>query len=546
MKKFRHLLVIISLCVSAMSYAQLPWDTEMTSADFNNALTVISKTDNVSFSDGLFGIGGGMSVGRLVIIGNDYSDECVIALPQTGLPETLTFSWLGGGTSGTLTVYQSTDHNNWSSVWSETGKGALDLTASAATVSLNSNTKYLKFAATGRNAATFRDIKVTELKHLSASTDEWPFQNAMVDDAPATKRVTITWTNIVADITSSDPHFTVSANTVGAKNLINQTTDITISYLHTEAGSHSGTITISGEGKQVEIAVSGSTSKYDQTLAWNQDLGDCLTTDIITFNAFATSGLDVAYHSSDSTIAYYGDTQLTILKAGMVTFTAEQPGNYKYNGTETIAKTLTISKANPDIMAHADDITYGQTLAEVVLSDLMGKVPGNFSWAQEEPATVLNAGSYTLQVLFTPDNTDIYNERVVPVSLTVNKAQQNISWEGQQKTITEGETLPITATLSSSLPITYAFTSCNITIEGNNLIALEAGEVTVIAFHPGNDNYLPTTVVMQSFTVQKAPQTAIEQTAAPAQRQTRKYLRDNSVLIDTENHTYDAAGRMRK
>ena len=99
--------------------AQFAWDTEMTKNDFDNAQTVISKTSNVSFSNPVLGLGGGLSIGKLALI-TPFTDECVIALSQTGIADKLSFAWQGGS-NGTFSVYQSADHNNWSLLLTKEG-----------------------------------------------------------------------------------------------------------------------------------------------------------------------------------------------------------------------------------------------------------------------------------------------------------------------------------------------------------------------------------------------------------------------------------------
>jgi len=539
MKKFFSLCAVMAM--SVLMLAQLAWDTEMTKDDFNNAQTVISKTDNVSFSNPVLGVGGGLSIGKVTLI-TPYEDECVIALSQTGIAEKLSFAWQGGS-AGTLTVYQSADHNTWSQVYTAEGNTiALDTEAEA---NLATTTRYLKFAASAKTAVVFRKIKVTELKSLSANTDEWPFGSAMVDDADATKTVTISWTNIVAAVSSTDSHFSASLSSVGQKNLIDQTTALTIRYSHAEAGTHSGEIVIAGEGKEVRIAVSGETKKYDQTLSWIQTLGECVATDHIVLNAFTSSALEVIYESSDEKIAYVEAGEVKIVRAGEVTLTATQPGNYKFNAAEPIAKTLLIHKADPMIGIHAEDLTYGQALSEAVLEETMGQVEGQLYWQGITTDTILDAGDYALQVLFIPADTGIYNTRVMPVALHVNKAPQTIVWEEQETILTVGQPVNSTALLSSGLPITYAYTECLLQIEEGVITPENEGEVTVVAYHPGNHNYLPTTVVMQSFVINAAPETPtdIKQLTPAQQRAADKYLHGGKVMMYFNGRIYDAAGK---
>lgn len=545
MKKILAIVASLMLCLGI--HAQLAWDTEFTKSDFDNAQTVISKTENVKWDDPILGVGGGLKLGKLIVnilgIGQDpYEDECVIALSQTGIAETLTFAWQGAS-EGSISVYQSPDHNNWSLVY--THEGNMISTDTEAEADLATNTRYLKFAATGKTAVAIRKIKVTELKELSASTDEWPFGSGMVDDADATKNVTVTWTNIVAEVSSTDPHFTASLNAIGQKNLIDQTTALTIRYSHAEAGQHSGEIVIAGEGKEIRIAVSGETKKYDQTLTWIQTLDECVATDHLSFNAFTSSGLDVVYETSDENIAYVEGNELIIACAGEVTITATQPGNYKFNAAESVSKSIKIRKADPMLGVTVDDLTYGQPLSEVNVQETLGQVEGAFSWQDIASDSVLNAGDYALTLLFTPTNTCLYNTRTLQVALHVNKAVQTITWENQETELTVGTDILSTATISSGLPITYAYTECLLRIENGRIYAENEGEVTVIAYHPGNENYLPTMVIMQTFTIASTDVPSAIQQLSPEQiRRANKWLHAGKTYISFEGRVYDAQGKL--
>ena len=534
-------LIFAALVLPVTLFAQLPWDTECTKTDFDNAQTVISKTDNISFSNPVLGLGGGLSIGKMVIVGT-YSDECVFALSQTGIADKLSFAWQGGS-SGTFTVYQSPDHNTWSQIFTTDGNFISSDTEEE--ISLAVTTRYIKFAASAKTAVAVRKIKVSELKRLSASTDEWPFGKAMVDDADAVKKITVSWTNIIASVSSTDSHFSASLASVGQKNLIDQTTQLTIAYSHAEAGEHTGEIVIAGEGKEVRIAVSGQTEKYNQTLTWIQELGECVATDNIQLNAFTSSGLEVQYISSDSTIAYVENGVVKIVKAGEVTLSATQPGNYKFNPATSISKTLTIRKADPMIQVSVNDLTYGATLGSAVFNEALQQVEGALSWLDGNPDEILDAGDYVLSVLFTPANQGIYNTRTVQVALHINKAVQTILWENQTTNLTVGTEVLSTAVLSSGLPVTYVFTECLLSIDNGQIMPENEGEVTVVAYHPGNNNYLPTTVIMTVFHISAASETPtrLEQLSAEQMRTATKYLHAGKVYIYYDGSTYDADGK---
>ena len=118
MKKIFSIVALLAITLSAS--AQLAWDTEFTKSDYENAQTVISQTENVSYDNPTLGLGGGLKLGKIVVsipfIGGDpYEDECVIALSQTGIADSLSFAWQGAS-GGSISAYQSPDHNNWSLV----------------------------------------------------------------------------------------------------------------------------------------------------------------------------------------------------------------------------------------------------------------------------------------------------------------------------------------------------------------------------------------------------------------------------------------------
>lgn len=151
-----------------------------------------------------------------------------------------------------------------------------------------------------------------------------------------------------------------------------------------------------------------------------------------------------------------------------------------------------------------------------------------------------------LSLRFTPDNNAIYNDATMPVALHVNKAVQTILWENQQSELTIGTSVPSTATLSSGLEITYAYTACLLSIEEGMIMPENEGEVTVIAYHPGNHNYLPTTVIMHTFTIQAGSATDLPQLSQEQLRTAAKFLHAGTVYVSFGGRIYDANGALLK
>ena len=108
------------------------------------------------------------------------------------------------------------------------------------------------------------------------------------------------------------------------------------------------------------------------------------------------------------------------------------PANTNYYEPVEGVLDVVVKKYAPEIVQtlHGATITYGQTLSESALSGTLTatdnvKIPsveveGTFAWLQ--PSAVLNAGSQSATVRFTPANMDWYEVVDFPVQLNVNKA----------------------------------------------------------------------------------------------------------------------------
>lgn len=102
---------------------------------------------------------------------------------------------------------------------------------------------------------------------------------------------------------------------------------------------------------------------------------------------------------------------------------------------------------------------------------------------------ILNGGDYESRDGYLPSQTITFTG---PANRTFNPA---------------ANTLPVTATSSSGLPVSIAVTSGPATITGNTVTITGAGEVTLTATQAGSANFAAAAPVVRSFTVAKASQT---------------------------------------
>lgn len=160
-----------------------------------------------------------------------------------------------------------------------------------------------------------------------------------------------------------------------------------------------------------------------QTITWTMpEEINALCTDLIEFDAVASSGLPIMYLSSDSLVAYVENNTLRVIKYGTVTITANQPGDDCYLKATPLSTQITLSR-NSLVVETKPEVTpiyVGHSLSDAKFVDAgvvkAGEieVDGKYSW-QEDP--IFDAtGKYTFTAIFTPYNIGWYE----PVSCEID------------------------------------------------------------------------------------------------------------------------------
>ena len=289
--------------------------------------------------------------------------------------------------------------------------------------------------------------------------------------------------------------------------------NLTIYFCPQHAIDYTDTIVISDGISSATIAVSGKGLPLGQTINWPFTNTQMTVDETITLNATASSGLEVTYTITEGqdVVAIEGNN-LVAKKAGTATITATQAGNTDYLAAEPVAQTITVEKATPVIteLPTIAPVTYGTTLAEaLVLNGGKASVEGTFNITKptaDELTQVWDAGEYTVNITFMPTLAEAYNAVEATVTLTITQATQSIAWTLDATTLLVNATIPLNATASSGLEVTYTITEGQdvVAIEGNNIMAKKAGTATITATQAGNNNYLAAEPVAHTITVEKA------------------------------------------
>src|SRR6185503_1902931 len=164
-------------------------------------------------------------------------------------------------------------------------------------------------------------------------------------------------------------------------------------------------------------------------------------------NATASVPGTFAYSPAAGAVLTAGSQTLT------VTFTPADAANYE-NATASV--TLNVAKAASTISwSNPADIVYGTALGASQLN-ATASVGGTLAYSPAA-GTVLNAGTHTLSVTFTPSDTNNYNGATASVTINVGRAATSVTWPGPAPivygTALGGAQLNATA----SVPGTFAY-----------------------------------------------------------------------------------------
>jgi len=377
---------------------------------------------------------------------------------ETNAAQTLTFeAYKTMATAvGDLAIYECVNGS-----WKE--KKTIDVgdlkkdTYKTFTVQLSQNATGIYFKCLSSSYKRYiRNVKVTMAQYTndpSAASLAWG--EGKVDDANVAKSFTIAWCNV--------PAFTYAVTGSGAEQIqvaISNnasagkvgTATVNVTYNRNVASTLDATLTISNTygSYSKSIKLTGSTTKYDQSLSWNNEgaielnmlLG---TTQII--GAVSDMEQVVSYSSSNSAVLSVNAAGLLTANAvGEATITAYQEGDYKFNAATSITKTFLVKskdtpiftpnefEAETDKPAKVDD-SFTLTVAHV--SD---GLDGDFSatYNAEEFVVTREGNVITIQVIKAGKNTITFvqteNSAIAAASQSytfeVSKYDPEFSWEG--------------------------------------------------------------------------------------------------------------------
>jgi subtilisin family serine protease len=270
-----------------------------------------------------------------------------------------------------------------------------------------------------------------------------------------------------------------------------------IEYL--PASSVTRTLTVEKAGQSITFGSLNSISISDGPLG---------------LSATTTSGLALAYESSNTAVATISGNSVTLVGLGSTLITASQPGDANHLAAAPVSQELVVTKGTQTITFDAPaPRTFGDQPFDVAATASSG-LPVSFSSSDTEVATVngstvtiVGAGSTTLTA--TQAGNDAFEAaQVVTQTLVVSKAQQFISFVINPAEVKFSSTpINLTGTATSGLTLSYQSSNTNVaTIAGNVLTLRGVGSTTITAIQAGDTDYNAATSVQAGLVVRKGDQ----------------------------------------
>ncbi len=167
-------------------------------------------------------------------------------------------------------------------------------------------------------------------------------------------------------------------NKVEIANATSQTLDLdfdgaTGKYLAVEVTATDDGVGLVGNENETASAFSvwSIVNKATQTITMDQTFEDKIYGDVVVLTATASSGLDVSYESSDSTLIAISNGEATMIGTGSGAITAKQAGNDNYEAaTDVVGATFTVSQKPLTITATNLQRTFWEKNADVAFGPI--------------------------------------------------------------------------------------------------------------------------------------------------------------------------------
>ncbi|MDY5075669.1 MAG: hypothetical protein SPE88_02655 [Paludibacteraceae bacterium] len=351
------------------------------------------------------------------------------------------------------------------------------------------------FSVVNKHCANFT---IRRNLHISANSSNVNMESTIRTNATATISLDYGSLGSTFKVVSDNPKITVSPTSFNAEG--SGTQEITLTGDATVLGTETATITIYDQSKKTTINVTSTINRIPQTIAWQSSFEKLNVFSTVRLGATASGSTEVVYSiaEGEQEKASIAGNVLSFNEAGTVhvVATAAQSDIYE-SVSDTVSVEVRLAQPVVSVLPTVEAVTYGTALTNAMLQGGVAKygettVEGSFAWADEQITDGLTPNTYSFNVRFTPTDATHYSTADSTVDVTVNKAQQTISWQSSFEKLDVFSTVRLGATASGTTEVVYSIAEGEqkkASIADNVLSFKEAGTVHVVATAAQSDIY---------------------------------------------------------
>lgn len=356
-------------------------------------------------------------------------------------------------------------------------------------------TRKIQFTKDGGTLNRYaRNMSVTRAPYFSPSETNKTIESTIGTNATGTIQVQYSSCGGTVKVVSDNPKITVAPASFYAEG--SGTQEITLTGDSTVLGTETATITIYDQSKKTTVNVTSTITRIPQTITWNSSFENLTVFSTVRLGATASGLTEVVYSiaEGEQEKASIAGNVLSFNKAGTVHVVATAAQSEIYESvSDTVSVVVSLAQPVVSVFPTVEAVTYGTALTNAMLQGGVAEygettVEGSFAWADEQIMEGLTPNTYSFNVRFTPADATHYSTADCMVDVTVNKAQQTISWQSSFENLNVQSEVILSATAQTAVRFAVSDTAVA-TITGDRLRFLKAGTIDVVAIAEGSDLY---------------------------------------------------------
>jgi hypothetical protein len=214
--------------------------------------------------------------------------------------------------------------------------------------------------------------------------------------------------------------------------------------------------------------------------------------------------LSVSSSNTNVAIATLANGVIGLTEGAVGTTTITLTANDGIGGIASETFTLTVNKAIATLTAANSIATFDGSAKTVSISTVPANLPVTIVYSQSGNivTTPTNAGVYDVVATIN----DASYQGSYTGTLTINKADQTITFAAIANVLNSNAPLTLSATSTSGLAVSFTKVSGPVTVSGTTVtLTGELGDATIEATQAGNANYNAATSVSRTFTIAQDP-----------------------------------------